>query len=141
MDVQMIGWKGRCEVHEQFTVDDINKVHKHHPDAIVLAHPECSPEVTAMADFSGSTTAMINFVEQSNAPKFLLMTECSMADNIMAANPAKELVRMCSVRCPHMAQITLEETRDALKEIKHKIELPEDLRIRAKKSVERMLAL
>jgi quinolinate synthase len=97
--------------------------------------------VTAAADFSGSTTAMIRFVEQSQAPRYLLLTECSMGDNVAAANPGKEMVRLCSVRCPHMAQITLEDTRDALKYNRYVIEIPEDVRLRALQAVERMIAI
>jgi quinolinate synthase len=140
-DLLFIGWRGRCEVHEKFTVGDIKMVREQFPDVMILAHPECSPEVTAAADFSGSTTAMIRFVEQSQAPRYLLLTECSMGDNIAAANPDKEMVRLCSVRCPHMAQITLEDTRDALKFNQYVIEVPEEVRVRALRAVERMIAI
>jgi quinolinate synthase len=140
-DFDFIGWRGRCEVHEKFTVGDIKMVREQFPDVMILAHPECSPEVTAAADFSGSTTAMIRFVEQSQAPRYLLLTECSMGDNIAAANPEKEMVRLCSVRCPHMAQITLEDTRDALKYNQYLIEVPDDVRVRALRAVERMIAI
>jgi quinolinate synthase len=140
-DLLFIGWRGRCEVHEKFTVGDIKMVREQYPDVMILAHPECSPEVTAAADFSGSTTAMIRFVEQSQAPRYLLLTECSMGDNIAAANPDKEMVRLCSVRCPHMAQITLEDTRDALKYNRYVIEVPEEVRVRALRAVERMIAI
>jgi quinolinate synthase len=140
-DFLFIGWQGRCEVHEKFTVGDVKMVREQFPDVMILAHPECSPEVTAAADFSGSTTAMIRFVEQSQAPRYLLLTECSMGDNIAAANPDKEMVRLCSVRCPHMAQITLEDTRDALKHNQYIIEVPEDVRVRALRAVERMIAI
>jgi quinolinate synthase len=140
-DLLFIGWRGRCEVHEKFSVDDIKMVREQFPDVMILAHPECSPEVTAAADFSGSTTAMIRFVEQSQAPRYLLLTECSMGDNIAAANPDKEMVRLCSVRCPHMAQITLEDTRDALKFNQYVIEVPEEVRVRALRAVERMIAI
>jgi quinolinate synthase len=137
----MISWNGRCEVHELFTPEDIAVVRKQYPDVMILAHPECSPEVTARADFSGSTTAMIKAVEKSSAKRFLLLTECSMGDNIVAANPGKEMLRLCSHRCPHMHEITLEQTRDALKYMRWQIEVPEDIRVRALRSVERMLAV
>jgi quinolinate synthase len=137
----MIGWKGRCEVHELFTPADIDDVRKQFPDVFILAHPECSPEVTAKADFSGSTTAMIKAVEKSQAGRFLLLTECSMGDNIVAANPGKEMLRLCSHRCPHMHEITLEQTRDSLKYLRWQIEVPEDIRVRALRAVERMLAV
>ena len=110
LDYQMVGWRGRCEVHEKFNVEDIAAVRRQFPDVVVLAHPECSPEVVAASDFSGSTAAMIAWVEKTKAPRYLLLTECSMGDNIAAANPRKEMLRLCSVRCPHMNEITLEQT-------------------------------
>jgi quinolinate synthase len=140
-DDTIIGWKGRCEVHEKFTVQDIKDVRAQFPDVAVLSHPECSPEVVAASDYSGSTTAMISYVEKTDAPRFLLLTECAMGDNIMAANPAKEMLRLCSVRCPHMNQITLEETRDALLLNRYVIEVPEEIRVRAARAVERMIEI
>jgi quinolinate synthase len=141
LDYQMIGWHGRCEVHEKFTVQDIRNVREQFPDVVILTHPECSPEVVAASDFSGSTTAMIKYVEQTNAPRYLILTECSMGDNIMAAHPEKEMLRLCSVRCPHMNQITLEQTRDALLKTQYVTEVPEDIRLRAYKAVERMIQI
>jgi quinolinate synthase len=136
-----IGWHGRCEVHEKFTIQDINDVRAQFPDVEILAHPECSPEVVAASDFSGSTTAMIRRVETSHAPRFLLLTECAMGDNIIAANPDKEMLRLCSVRCPHMNQITLEDTLAALRYNRYEVTVPEDIRVRAARSVERMIAI
>ncbi|HLF26990.1 MAG TPA: quinolinate synthase NadA [Anaerolineae bacterium] len=141
LDYQMIGWHGRCEVHEKFTVQDIRNVREQFPDVLILSHPECSPEVVAASDFSGSTTAMIKFVEQTPAPRYLLLTECSMGDNIMAANPDKEMLRMCSVRCPHMNQITLEDTLNSLQRNQYVIEVPAEIRERAARAVERMIAI
>lgn len=141
IDYQMIGWQGRCEVHEQFTVEDIENVRKQFPDTVILAHPECSPEVTSASDFSGSTSAMIRYVEESRAPRYLLLTECSMGDNITAAHPEKEMLRLCSVRCPHMNQITLEDTLNALKYTRYIIEVPEDIRVRAARAVEKMIRI
>ncbi|MDX2059878.1 MAG: quinolinate synthase NadA [Gemmatimonadales bacterium] len=137
----LIGWRGRCEVHEQFTVGDIEAARRQFPDVMVLAHPECSPEVVAAADYAGSTTAMIREVERSSARRFLMMTECSMADNVVAAHPEKEMLRLCSVRCPHMNQITLEATRDALRHDRHEVVVPEAIRIPAARAVERMIAI
>jgi quinolinate synthase len=141
LDYQMIGWHGRCEVHDKFTVADIELVRAQFPDVVILAHPECSPEVTAAADFSGSTNAMIRYVEQTQAPRYLLLTECSMGDNIAAANPEKEMVRLCSVRCPHMNTITLEQTRDALLYTQYVTEVPAEIAARARRAVERMLEI
>jgi quinolinate synthase len=141
LDVQMIGWHGKCEVHDKFTVKDIQAVRESFPDVVVLAHPECRPEVVAAADFAGSTSAMIRFVERTQAPRYLLLTECSMGDNITAANPDKEMVRLCSVRCRYMNQITLEDTLSALQHTRYVVEVPEPIRVRAARAVERMLAI
>ena len=141
LDVQMIGWHGRCEVHEKFTVEDIRTVREQFPDVVVLTHPECSPEVVEASDFSGSTKAMIDFVQRSKAPHYLMLTECSMGDNVAAANPEKDMLRLCMVRCPHMNMITMEDTRDALKFNRYEITVPEDIRVRAFKAVERMIAI
>ena len=139
LDYQMIGWPGRCEVHEKFTVEDIVNVRKQFPEVIILAHPECSPEVVAASDFSASTTAMIRYVEKTKAPHYLLLTECSMGDNVAAANPDKEMLRLCNVRCPHMNEITLEDTLEALRKEQFEIVMDEDIRQRAYVAVERML--
>jgi quinolinate synthase len=141
LDYQLIGWHGRCEVHDKFTVNDIDNVRQQFSDVVILAHPECRPEVAEAADFSGSTSAMIKFVEQTDAPRYLLLTECSMGDNIAAANPDKEMLRLCTVRCPHMNEITLEDTLKALQETRYVIEVPEDIRVRAARSVQRMLEI
>lgn len=141
VDFQMIGWSGRCEVHEKFTVEDIEAVREQFPEVIILAHPECSPEVVAASDFSGSTTGMIRFVEQSAAPHYLVLTECAMGDNIAAANPEKDMLRLCSVRCPHMNQITMEDTLAALEHLQYEVTVPENIRVRAARAVERMVAI
>lgn len=141
LDYQIIGWEGRCEVHEKFTKKDIINVREQFPDVVILAHPECSPEVTESSDYSGSTSAMIRYVEETAAPRYLLLTECSMGDNIAAANPDKEMLRLCSVRCPHMNEITMEDTLASLKEDKYVIDVPEDIRIRAERAVKRMLEI
>jgi quinolinate synthase len=141
LDYQLIGWRGRCEVHEKFTLKDIETVRAQFPDVVILAHPECSPEVIAAVDFSGSTNAMIRYVQQSQAPHYLLLTECAMGDNIAAANPDKDMLRLCMVRCPHMNMITMEETRDALKFNRHVIEVPEEIRVKAYRAVERMIGI
>jgi quinolinate synthase len=139
IDIQLIGWEGRCEVHEKFTVEDIENARKQFPDVVVLAHPECPPEVVEASDFSGSTTAMVRYVHDAKAKRYLVLTECSMGDNIAAENPDKEMLRICSIRCPHMNEITLEDTRDALLQERYQIEVPEDIRVRAYRAVKRMI--
>jgi quinolinate synthase len=141
LDVQMIGWHGKCEVHEKFTVEDIRAVRQQFPEVVVVTHPECSPEVVAESDFSGSTNAMINYVQQSKAPHYLVLTECSMGDNIAAANPEKDLLRLCMVRCPHMNMITMENVRDSLLNNWQIIEVPEEIRVRAFQAVDRMIRI
>ena len=137
----IIGWGGRCEVHEKFTVEDIQSVRRQFPDAVVLAHPECSPDVVAAADFSGSTTAMIRYVEQMKSGRYLLLTECSMGDNIAARNPDREMLRLCSVRCPHMNEITLEDTLESLQKEQYEIVVPEAVAVRARVALDRMLEI
>ena len=141
LEYALIGWRGRCEVHERFTVGDIERVRAQFPGVVVLAHPECSPEVVAASDFSGSTSAMVRFVRESQASRYLLLTECSMGDNIAAENHDKEMVRLCSVRCPHMNEITLEQTLASLRENRYVVEVPEEIRVRARRAIDRMLAL
>jgi quinolinate synthase len=138
---KLIGWYGRCEVHEKFTVKDIQAVRQQFPEVVILSHPECSPEVVAASDFSGSTNAMIRYVQETHAPQYLVLTECAMGDNIAAANPDKDMLRLCSVRCPHMNQITLEDTLKSLQLNRYVIDIPEDVRVRAARSVERMIAI
>jgi quinolinate synthase len=137
----MIGWHGRCEVHEKFTVSDIKAVRQEYPDVLVLSHPECSPEVVDASDFSGGTTAMIAEVNKNKSRPVLLLTECSMGDNIVAANPEANILRICTVRCPYMNKITLEQTRDALKNLQYQIEIPEDVRQKAELAVRRMISI
>ncbi len=141
LDYQMIGWNAKCEVHELFTVADIERVRKQFPDVAVLAHPECPPEVCEASDFTGSTSAMVKWVQDSKAKRFLLMTECSMGDNIAAQVKDKEILRLCSQRCPHMAEVTLADTRDALLYNQYEVTVPEEIRVKALKSVQRMLEI
>ena len=137
----MVGWSGKCEVHDQFTVEDIVQIRKQFPGVSVVTHPECSPEVVAASDISSSTSKMVTHVRDSNAPHFLILTECSMADNIIAENPDKDILRMCSIRCPHMNEITLEDTLRALEKNELQIDVDPEIARRAKGSLERMLAL
>lgn len=137
----VVGWNGRCEVHDQFTVQDVADVRAQFPDVVVLAHPECRPEVVEAADFAGSTSAMLNYVRTIDAPRYLLLTECSMGDNIAAELPQREMLRLCSVRCPHMNMITLEGVLAALREDKYVVDVPEPIRSRARLAIDRMLAI
>lgn len=141
MERAIIGWRGRCEVHEKFTVEDVENVRKQFPDTVILAHPECSPEVIEKVDFSGSTRAMIEYVRNVSAPRYLLLTECAMGDNIAAENPDREMLRLCSVRCPHMNMITLEDTLKALEMRRFEITLPDDIIRKSRASLDRMLEI
>lgn len=141
LDYDMIGWHGRCEVHDEFSVADIERARKQFPGVVVLAHPECKPEVVAASDFSASTSAMIRYIKENDVDHYLLLTECSMADNIIAENPEKDMVRICSVRCPHMNEITMEEVLDSLRKEQYQIEVPEEVRLRALTAVNRMLEI
>lgn len=141
MEYELVGWHGRCEVHEQFSVEDIKTVRRQFPDVVVLAHPECSPEVVLASDFSGSTSAMVQYVSEIEAKRYLLLTECSMGDNIAVANPQKELLRLCSIRCPHMGEITLDDTLASLEQTRYVVDLDEETRNRAYRAVERMIQI
>ena len=137
----IIGWRARCEVHEIFSVEDVRSVREQFPDVAVLAHPECSPEVVDESDFTGSTKQLIDYVQKVDAPRYLLLTECSMGDNIAAENPDKEMLRLCSFRCPHMNQITMEDTLRALEREQFQIELPVEIIERARLPIDRMLSI
>lgn len=139
-NVEIIAWKGRCEVHELFTAADVRQLREDHDGVVVLAHPECPPDVVAEADFSGSTALMSDYVDQRRPPRVVLLTECSMSDNIAATHPDVEFVRPCNL-CPHMKKITLANIRRALEENRHEVTLDPALAARARASVERMLAI
>ncbi|MER8675216.1 quinolinate synthase NadA [Mesorhizobium sp. M0037] len=139
-DVQIIAWKGRCEVHERFTPADIRELRESHPGVVVLAHPECPPDVVAEADFSGSTAAMSDYVERQRPPRVVLMTECSMSDNVALAHPEVEFIRPCNL-CPHMKRITLANIRTALEQNHHVVTVEPGIAGRARLAVERMLAV
>ena len=137
----VIGWKARCEVHELFKPQDVLQVRKQYPDAVILAHPECSPEVVALVDVTGSTKVMADYVEQTDAPRYALFTECSMGDNLAAQFPHREMVRSCSLRCRHMNTITLEDTLAALERKQYEVKLSPEIIARAKKPIDRMLQI
>ncbi|MER8460960.1 quinolinate synthase NadA [Mesorhizobium sp. M1300] len=139
-DVQIIAWKGHCEVHERFTPADIRELRESHPGVIVLAHPECPPDVVAEADFSGSTAAMSDYVERQRPARVVLMTECSMSDNVALAHPEVEFIRPCNL-CPHMKRITLANIRMALEQNHYIVTIEPGIAGRARLAVERMLAI
>ncbi|RVD72432.1 MAG: quinolinate synthase NadA [Mesorhizobium sp.] len=139
-DVEIIAWKGHCEVHERFTPADIRELRENHPGVTVLAHPECPPDVVAEADFSGSTAAMSDYVERQKPPRVVLMTECSMSDNVALQHPEVEFIRPCNL-CPHMKRITLASIRMALEQNRHVVTIEPEIAGRARLAVERMLAV
>lgn len=141
LETTIIGWEGMCYVHDEFRVSDIDDVRKQFPDVVVLAHPECRPEVVEASDFSGSTKAMINYVKDIDAPRYLLLTECSMGDNIIAAHPERNLLRMCSVRCKHMNTISLEQTRDALLKNQYEVHVDPTVAKKAVRALDYMLKI
>ncbi len=138
--VKIIAWKGYCEVHELFTVADIEELRGKHPGIVVMAHPECRPEVVEASDFSGSTANMIDFVDKKLPPKVMLITECSMSDNIAVHHPEIEYIRPCRL-CPHMKQITLPKIREALELMQFEVKVNPAIAARARLAVERMLAV
>lgn len=138
--IRMITWPGHCEVHERFTPVEIRQYRRLHPGVTVLAHPECPPEVVAEADYAGSTAGMIEYVGRSEAKKVLLVTECSMSDNLAAMHPDVEFVRPCHL-CPHMKRITLSSIRRSLETMSTEVTIPPEMAVRAHQAVARMLAV
>jgi len=139
-DIGIIAWKGRCEVHERFTAADILELKEAYPDAEVLAHPECPAEVLEVSDFAGSTAAMNDYVIQRKPKRVVLITECSMADNVAADAVDTEFVRPCNL-CPHMKMITLENIYDALLHDRHEVVVDSAIAGRAHLAVQRMIDL
>ena len=139
-NVEIISWRGTCEVHEQFTDTEINEIRKNNPDIKVIAHPECPPEVIKASDFAGSTSGMIKYVRDNQPKKVMMVTECSMSDNIQIDNPNVEFIRPCNL-CPHMKRITLPKILDCLKNETNEIIMSKNIIEKARKSVERMAAI
>jgi quinolinate synthase len=139
-EIEIIAWKGHCEVHERFTPADIAELRANYPGVTVLAHPECPPEVVAVADFTGSTAGMIDYVGTNRPARVALITECSMSDNVAVAHPDLEFVRPCNL-CPHMKRTTLPKIRRALETMSYEVTVPDHLVARARAAVERMLAV
>jgi quinolinate synthase len=139
-EIGIVAWKGRCEVHERFTAADILEIKEAYPGAEVLAHPECPAEVLEVADFAGSTAAMNQYVLKNRPRRVVLITECSMADNVAADAPDTEFVRPCNL-CPYMKRITLENIYEALLHGRHEVTVDPAIIERARVAVQRMVNL
>jgi len=137
----VIGWKARCEVHELFKPEDVDRVREQYPGVKILAHPECPPEVIQKVDFSGSTQGMLDYVKKHPKDRIALFTECAMGDNIQAEFPELEVVQACSLRCKHMNLITLEQTLESLQKIQYQVELPNEIVEQAKQPIQRMIEI
>jgi len=138
--VEIITWAGHCEVHERFGTEEVAELREVHPGVVILAHPECPPEVVAASDFAGSTAAISSFVGEHRPQRLALLTECSMADNIAIQYPELEFIRPCNL-CPHMKRITLKNIRRSLETLQHEVEIDPLTAARARHAVERMLAI
>ena len=136
--VKIISWHGTCMVHEQFTAKEIRQYRKDNPGITILAHPECPPEVIAEVDFTGSTSKMSNYVKEKQPSKVLMVTECSMSDNVSVENPDVEFVRPCNL-CPHMKRITLPGILQSLMMNTYEVKIPNDVMKRARRPIERMV--
>jgi len=136
-DVEIISWKGTCEVHEQFNEEEINQIRTSNPGIKIIAHPECPPDVINVSDFAGSTSGMIKYVKDNQPKKVMMVTECSMSDNVQVDNPNVEFIRPCNL-CPHMKKITLPKVLECLENETNEIILDQDTIEKARKSVERM---
>jgi quinolinate synthase len=138
--VEIISWAGHCEVHERFTAAEIGELREQYPGIVVLAHPECPPEVVAAADFAGSTAAMNDYVGTRKPARVVMVTECSMSDNVAVDHPGIEFVRPCNL-CPHMKRITLANIRRSLETLTHEVTIDPAVARGARRAVERMLAV
>ena len=138
--VKVITWEGACEVHERFTAEEIRAYRASHPGVTVLAHPECPPDVVAEADFAGSTAAMIGYVGSHRPARVVMITECSMSDNVAVEYPDVDFVRPCNL-CPHMKRITLDGSLHSLQTMTTQVVVDEAVRLRAKRAIDRMLAV
>ncbi|MBF2716084.1 quinolinate synthase NadA [Agrobacterium vitis] len=139
-NVEIIAWHGHCEVHELFTAGDIAELREANPGVVVLAHPECPPDVVAAADFAGSTAVMSDYVANHKPARVVLLTECSMSDNVAVHHPDVDFVRPCNL-CPHMKRITLANIRQALEENRQEVTVDPAIADAARRAVERMLAV
>jgi quinolinate synthase len=138
--VDVILWEGSCMVHERFTGEELRGYRKSHPGIQIIAHPECPPDVLAEADYVGSTSGMISWVERNRPRRVVMVTECSMSDNVAAEIRDVEFVRPCNL-CPHMKRITLRGIADSLRHLRHEVTIPPAVAERARRAVTRMLAV
>jgi quinolinate synthase len=138
--VEILAWHGHCEVHERFTAEDIASFRRDTPGIVVLAHPECPPDVLAAADFVGSTAALSRYVGERRPQRVVMITECSMSDNVAVQYPDVEFVRPCAL-CPHMKRITLPKILWSLRTMQHRVEVAPEVAARARRAVDRMLAV
>jgi len=138
--VEIISWKGKCEVHEKFTDTEILELRKKYPDLKVVSHPECPPDVIKASDYTGSTGSMIDYVKNTKAKDIFLVTECSMSDNIQVENPNINFVKPCNL-CPHMKKITLQGILKSLKEDNNFIEIDDEIILKARGAIEKMIAV
>ena len=138
--VKIISWQGTCIVHEKFTGKEIEDIRKENPDIKVIAHPECPPDVISASDFAGSTSNMVKYVKDKQPKKVLLVTECSMSDNVQIENPNVQFIKPCNL-CPHMKKITLNKIFDCLKNETNEIKIGNNIAAMARKSVQRMAAI
>jgi quinolinate synthase len=139
-DVEIISWQGHCEVHERFTAEELEQFRAGHADLTIIAHPECPPDVLATSDFVGSTAQMQDYVLKQRPSKVLMVTECSMSDNVSAGVDDVEFIRPCNL-CPHMKKITLENIQASLETLSPAVEIDPAIASRARIAVERMLAV
>ena len=138
--VKIISWQGTCIVHEKFTGKEVEDIRKENPDIKVIAHPECPPDVISASDFAGSTSNMVKYVKEKQPKKVLLVTECSMSDNVQIENPNVQFIKPCNL-CPHMKKITLNKIFDCLKNETNEIKIGNNIAAMARKSVQRMAAI
>ena len=139
-NVKIISWKGTCIVHEQFTAKEINEIKEQNPGIVVIAHPECPPDVINASDFAGSTSGMSEYVKKNQPKKVMMVTECSMSDNVQVENPKVQFIKPCNL-CPYMKKITLPKILKCLENESNEIIIPNNLIEKAKLSVERMTSI
>lgn len=139
-DVEIIPWQGHCEVHERFTAAELEEYRANFDELTIIAHPECPPDVLAAADYVGSTSQMQNYVRTKRPKRVLMVTECSMSDNVAASVTDVEFIRPCNL-CPHMKRITLAKIQNALETLQPRVEIDPTVAVRARRAVERMLAV